>query len=621
MSRHTHQIHPRFLCITWKIRLGMLNIFIFTLTSPRVYGTLDTPKNLAIFLQGVADNYKKGETNMKTRLISLFLVLVMVFAMLVACGDDKKPNDDDEDEDDDKGSSNVGGGGGDLDDAGDGGDVGTVPSSNWWDTLAFDKTLNIMISNATDNELTPGGERYMKGPDMKQDESGSGGGSFEKVQNAVYDRNRAAKKVLGVDLMYMYCDRTWGSVAGDIREREYSGNGTADMYCDLMYDLVHLSVEMGMFSNLLKYTKKNSAKVDGYVGGYLDITAKKGYYTDLMSDMSLSNDKQFLVASDYYLDVLRAMLVMPFNLDMYIDRIDSTDINGENLYSLVDEGEWTWDMLMGMSNVYTGTGNATLNDDNLLMALSVGGLSAVGMIYSTSFSTFNIDYVDDTVVYTLSQEARSTIDQLFQKAYAVVNTSGIVCDETTAGDVNGVIACKEAFTGGGALFAGPSMLGVIEEDAFQNMEDRLSILPVPKLSTDYEYNTAVTSRARVGAVGFHSANKVEMSALIQYMTENSAEVKDAYFDMVPVGKYMTGSGTKNMLTFIYNNIGSNKSMILDNLVLARNHEVGIEYLWSELIQENYFEGNANKVSELWNAAISAKQIVINDAIEDWYECD
>ena len=557
---------------------------------------------------------------MKTRLISLFLVLVMVFAMLVACGDDKKPNDDDEDEDDDKGSSNVGGGGGDLDDAGDGGDVGTVPSSNWWDTLAFDKTLNIMISNATDNELTPGGERYMKGPDMKQDESGSGGGSFEKVQNAVYDRNRAAARDLDVTLTYSYCTEAWGSIAAFIRNKENTQNGNADMYCDIMHDLVHLSVEKGMFTNLLKYTKKNS-KVDGYVGGYLDITAKKGYYTDLMNDMALSNDKQFLVASDYYLDVLRAMLVMPFNLDMYIDRIDSTDINGENLYSLVDEGEWTWDMLMGMSNVYTGTGNATLNDDNLLMALSVGGLSAVGMIYSTSFSTFNIDYVDDTVVYTLSQEARSTIDQLFQKAYAVVNTSGIVCDETTAGDVNGVIACKEAFTGGGALFAGPSMLGVIEEDAFQNMEDRLSILPVPKLSTDYEYNTVINTRARVGAIGFHSANKVEMSALIQYMTEESEDVKDEYFNKAMNGKYLVGSGAGKILTMIYDSIQSNKSMILDNLVLARNNSVGTEYTWAELIKESYFEGNANKVSELWNSAISAKQTVINEAIEDWYECD
>ena len=307
---------------------------------------------------------------MKTRLISLFLVLVMVLAMLVACGD--KPTPDDGEVDDD-------------------GDIGGAPTSNWWDNLDFDKTLTIMISNAVDNELTPGGDSYMKGPDLKLDESG---GSFEKVQNAVYDRNRAAKKNLGVELEYIYCQAVWGSVMGEIRNKENSGNGTADMYCDLMYDLVALSVEPGMFSNLLKYTTKDDAKLgkDNYVGGFLDIRAKNGYYVDFMNDMALSNDKMFLLASDYYLDVLRAMLVMPFNLQMYVDRIDSTDTNGESLYAMVEEGEWTWDKLMSMSSVYTGSGNASLAEENLLMALACGGLSSIGLIYFTAFDAFEIFY-------------------------------------------------------------------------------------------------------------------------------------------------------------------------------------------------------------------------------------
>ena len=489
--------------------------------------------------------------------------------------------------------------------------------TNWYDTLDFDKNLTIMISNAVDNELSSGGDSYMKGPDLKLDETG---GSFEKVQNAVYDRNRAAKKALGVELSYIYCDKSWGSVAGDIRTREQSGNGTADMYCDLMHDLVALSVEQGMFSNLLKYTEKNDAQIEGYVGGYLDIRAKNGYYVDYMNDMALSDDKMFLVASDYYLDVLRAMLVMPFNLQMYIDRIDSTDTNGEKLYAMVEDGDWTWDKFMTMSSVYTGTGNATINDDNLLMALSCGGLSAIGLIYSTAFTTFDITYVEDKAVYNLSQEARSVIDQIFRKAAQVVSTNGVVCDESTYGDVNGVIAAKETFTNGQALFAGPNMLGVIEEDAFQNM-DRLSILPVPKLSTEYEYNTAINTRARVGAVGFSSTNKKEISALIQYMTEESEEVKDEYFNKAMTGKYLVGSGAGKVLTMIYNNIGDNKSMIIDNLILARNDSVGRSYTWAELIKDSFFEGNANNVSTLWSEAISAKQSVLNSAVEDWYECD
>jgi hypothetical protein len=288
---------------------------------------------------------------------------------------------------------------------------------------------------------------------------------------------------------------------------------------------------------------------------------------------------------------------------------------------MVEEGEWTWDKLMSMSSVYTGSGNASLAEENLLMALACGGLSSIGLIYSTAFDAFEIFYDEnDHVVYTLNNEARSTIDQIFRKAAQVVNTSGVVCDESTRGDGEGVIACKEAFTSGKSLFAGPNMLGVIEENGFQNME-RLSILPIPKLSTDYEYNTVINTRARVGAISFSSTLKKEMSALIQYMTEESEDVKDEYFNKAMTGKYLVGSGAGKILTMIYNSIGSNKYMILEGLVLARNNQVGTEYTWAELIKDSYFEGNANNVTSLWTSATNAKQTEINEAIVDWYTCD
>lgn len=534
--------------------------------------------------------------------MSALLVIVTVVLMLASCGKDQTTVER-------PGGGSSGGGG------------GSTTTAKWWDDINYgNKELKIQISNAVDNELTPGGEAYMKGPTVKLDDNSPDATGFEKVRNAVYERNLAAVNDLGVKLTYSYCDKVWGSVRSDIREKENSGNAP-DMYCDMMYDMVAASLENNpkCFTNIYKYTTENEKSLEDYVGGYFDISDEKGYYTGLMSDMALSDDKCYLLASDYYIDVLRAVLVMPFNKDMYVSRVNQNDPDCIAFYDLVEAGDWTWDKLMEFKSVYSGSGTATLASDNLLMALSHGGLTATGLLYSTAFTNYKETYTGDRVSYTLDTSC-AVINDLFAKAYTVVSTEGVVCDKSTDGDVEGVIAVKNAFTQGRALFAGPQMLGVIEEDDFQNMTG-LSIVPIPKLSTVHEYNTAVNTRARVGAISFSSSSKREMSALIQYMTENSAEMRNEYFNKAMNGKYLQGSGAGRMLDLIEENMGSNKSMILDALVMARNWEQCQPNAWTELIKADYFKGNKDNITTLYSSAVGVKQVTLNEAVEAWYNCD
>jgi hypothetical protein len=541
---------------------------------------------------------------MKTRLLSLLLVVIMAVSMLVSCGEK------------DTGKTSTGGG------STTGGTTTTTTGSNWWDDVDFNgQTLTIQVSTATDNELASGGRKYMEGPDV-QIAVDSGSTGTEKVQNEVYLRNQAAMSDLNVTLKYVYSTEEWGSVKSSIVEKETAGTNCPDMYCDMMYDMVAASLENNptkVFANILKLTTTNVAGLSDWRGdGYFNISSSAGYYTDLMSDMALSEDKMYLIASDYYLDVLRAMFVMPFNLQMYVDRVNADDTTGEDLYQLALDGDWTWDELMKMSNVYSGSGTATINSDNLLMALSVGGLSATGLIYSTAFTNYTTGTDSNgRTTYTLNSSS-SIIDQIFQKTYQLVSTSGVVC--VTGGDTQSVIDAKEKFTKEGALFAGPSMLGVIEEDDFQSMT-KLSILPVPKLNASSEYNTAINSRARVGAISYSSQNKVAMSAFIQYQTENSEDVKNEYFSKAMSGKYLAGAGAGSVLTMIYDNIGSNKASILDNLVLARDWSVGVEYAWTQLIKADNFTGHATDINSQYKTCVDAKQSVLNAAIAAWYLCD
>ena len=306
-----------------------------------------------------------------TKVLCLMLVLVMVFAMAVACGkkDDSKPNNGNN-------SGNNGGNGGN------GGTTnpGETTEAKWYDSVDFgQKTLTIQLSNDTADPELPADVAYIQGPDKISETTG-----VDKVKNLVKERNRnveSKKNGINVKIDYKYTlvegysDR-WSHVSSVIAqaERNYSNSNKADLYIDLMYDMLGAACEKAVFDNILKYTKTDSG-VAGWVGGYFDIESYNGYNTALMSDMTLTEDRQVLIASDYFLDVLRAMLVLPFNLSMYTEYA-TDDADAAKLYQMVLDGKWTWDQLLSYNGVASSAGSATIDDSRILMAIANGGMMA-----------------------------------------------------------------------------------------------------------------------------------------------------------------------------------------------------------------------------------------------------
>lgn len=540
-----------------------------------------------------------------TKVLCLMLVLVMVFAMAVACGkkDDNKPNN--------------GGNGGNN--GGNGGtpNPGGTTEAKWYDSVDFgQKTLTIQLSDdAADPEL-PADVAYIQGPDKISETTG-----VDKVKNLVKERNRnveSKKNGINVKIDYKYTlvegysDR-WSHVSSVIAqaERNYANSNKADLYIDMMYDMLGAACEKAVFDNILKYTKTDSG-VAGWVGGYFDIESYNGYNTALMSDMTLTEDRQVLIASDYFLDVLRAMLILPFNLSMYTEYA-TDDADAAKLYQMVLDGKWTWDQLLSYNGVASSAGSATIDDSRILMAIANGGMMASGFLYSTDYTI----YKQDGDKYTLKTTC-SELQQLFSKAGTLSGVRGVVMlkgESAAVGDSN------RKFTSGEALFATVNMLGILETADFQGMaQGSLSILPVPKLNDNREYSTLTNSRARVGALSYHSTNQAAMSAYIQLSTEESGTVKDTYFDDAILGKYLAGSGASNILNMIYNRLGNAKNAIIENLILNRDWTIGKDNCWAQLIKADNMTGNQN-ISSMMAACVSAKQEVLNKAVEAWKTAD
>ena len=540
-----------------------------------------------------------------TKVLCLMLVLVMVFAMAVACGkkDDTPPKDNNGGND-----NNKPGGSTDNDDPTD---------ANWYDTVDFgQKKLVIQLSNDEADPELPADVAYIQGPDNVSETTG-----VDKVKNLVKERNRnveSKKKGINVKIDYKYTlvegysDR-WSHISSVIAgaERNYSMSNKADLYIDMMYDMLGAACEKAVFDNVLKYTKTDSG-VDGWVGGYFDIQSYNGYNTALMDDMTLTSDRQVLIASDYFLDVLRAMLVLPFNLSMYTEYA-TDDADASKLYQMVLDGKWTWDQLLSYNGVASSAGSATIDDSRILMAIANGGMMASGFLYSTDYTI----YKQDGDKYTLKTTC-SELQQLFSKAGTLSGVRGVVM---LKGESAAVGESNRKFTSGEALFATVNMLGILETADFQGMtQGSLSILPVPKLNENREYSTLTNSRARVGALSYHSTNQAAMSAYIQLSTEESGTVKDTYFDDAILGKYLAGSGASTILNMIYNRLGNAKNAIIENLILNRDWTIGKDNCWAQLIKEDNMTGNQN-ISSKMVSCVNAKQTILDKAVEAWKTAD
>lgn len=500
--------------------------------------------------------------------------------------------------------------------------AGDDDTGNWYDNVDFGgQTLVIQLSKDEADPELPAVKGYIEDLDKVLE----GDTGVDKVKNAVGERNREVRSKrngINVKIQYVYTvvegySDYWSHVAPVIKtaESNYASSNKADLYIDLMYDMMNAACEKAVFDNLLKYTKENTENLDSYVGGYFDIQKFNGYNTALMDDMTMTSNRQVLLASDYFLDVIRSMLVLPFNLTIYQGYV-TDDPDAEKLYDMALDGDWTWDQLMTYAGVATNAGQATIDDDKLLMAVANGGMMASGFLYSTDYTI----YKQNGNTYTLKTSC-SELQQLFSKAATLAQTRGVV---VLKGESAAVTQANNKFVSGGALFATINMLGILETDDFQSMSGSsagsLSVMPVPKLKKANDYSTLTNSRARVGALSYHSTNQVAMSAYIQLSTERSDTVKDTYFKDAVGGKYLAGSGANTVLTMIYDNLGNAKNAIIENLILSKDWNVGKDNCWAQLIKADNMTGNQNIQSKM-ASCVSAKQTVLDKAVAAWAVAD
>ncbi len=460
-------------------------------------------------------------------------------------------------------------------------------------------TIKLQLSEYTDSEFNSGGKKYMQGPDNS---------SSDRVQNIVYTRNENAKTELNLNVNYYYINKGWSLAAPEIINTESGGSDCPDMYCDMIYDMM-IATMSGCFRNLYTMTT-DSGK------GNFDFTEDNGYLPEFMQGLSMSRDKMYLIGSRYYMDIVRAMMVMPVNLDMYESKYG--DIS--QFYQDIIDGKWTWDYLMNVSkNVYndkTGDGNSI--DDILGFAAETAtGMGASGIVYSTALEIVDTEVQSDGSYAFSYKSDNPELIKIFTKIAEVFSTDGVLAVKSTGDQVGSI---RDKFASGSLVFGGCIMMGSVEAETYQAMDQSFGLIPIPKIAEgeEYRYNTLIHNVGKCGAISLHTQRPEAVSAYIQYCTENSAELMNEYYNYAMKYKYTSDAGTAEMLDMIYENIVSIREKALEDIIASQNTQAGA-YRWHLLLisDSKDFKTNADQIGTVYTTAIQIKQAVLENLREKW----
>lgn len=473
--------------------------------------------------------------NVLARALVLLLVAATLLSVFASCGGDEGGNKGN------KGNTTV-----------------TDPALKSFEELDFkDTEIIISLSEFTSEEIPLESWQYVQGPDRVGSDS---------VLNLVYERNRNIENAVNILPTYVYTNLRYDKIAENISTHVMMpGNETPDLYIDQIYGMVRAQMA-GNLMNVL--TEEETSHFD--FGSKTENV--NGWYNSYMNGFNFSSDeKMYMLAGDYFMDVIRMLNLMAVNLtdfESYFYKGDSAhpDLGAgrDYLYNTVEEGEWTIDKMIEWAGVaYRDNGNGKKDkDDRLGLLVYDAGPSAMGMLPSSDVSLYQVSKDGKTYTVGASETAVNSISA-WQKVFASKGAHLLKETETT----NKYADLTTIFIDGDVLFATGIQLFQLETKEMKAMEEEKCLIPFPKLNASDEYYVFTHDNARVGGILKSTLKFEEVSAWVQAASVSSTKVLDEYYNVALKYKNGVDYGSTKMLDIVYDNI-KNPKYIVDGAILT-----------------------------------------------------
>ena len=442
----------------------------------------------------------------KIRLISLLLLFALLLGLFSACDD--VPSDYE--------------GGGDR--IGEG-----------WEGVDFrGQTVKLCISVNQYNEATfPAADIYTKGPDSA---------NSSEVTKEVFARNAKAERDLNVKIEYTTRDLLWSQISEDIRTLVISSaKDSPDVYNN---DISGLSRAM---TNGYLWNVKNPGEG---IKNYFDF-ARDGWYTEYIKGCTFDQDKYYIFAGDYFIDMIRMAWVIYVNHDIFsanVKKLPAWCQTLDEFYSFIEDGLWDLDSLADIAeSVHADSGMLGVTEkEDTVVGLSTNHVLA-RIIPSSSGVT--LYYLDKENGYKPSVLSDLTDFQRVADKYAyLMGAKGVYLTEQTAA---GVKENTLHFVGGNVLFA-TQRLGEMESTALRNFSAAKGLAPLPKWNQNEqeEYHTVIHNQVELGCVLNTAKAYSAASALMQHLNEGSKDVIHTYYEKGLKYKYNDDKNARKMMDIV-----------------------------------------------------------------------
>ena len=362
--------------------------------------------------------------------------------------------------------------------------------------------------------------------------------------DAALQRNNDVMQRLNIELGYEQVNYSYDQVASNIRKLLQSGDATYQLIINDIYGLAPITPD-GLFHN-------------AYDGEHFDF-GKPWWYEDFMEDISIKTSMRFMLAGDYFIDLMRCTHCIIMNKNLYTDLYGDPD----DVYACVLEHGWTFDkyreLIEGAYKDLNGNGVKDKNDQYGHIAFQFWG-PMIPWLISGDPGFIGRDE-NGYPILTLNNE-RSYI--LTEKLNAILNNDATAINVLGGAEQTSI----DTFTEGRALFIGYQRLGSLESDSLRSTETDIAILPYPMLDDLQEdYVTSTHDTAELGFIPI--ATPYEdlsfVSAVIEVLCrETYKQVLPAYYESSLKVKYTRDNTAAQMIDIIHDHYGNGFALAWSN---------------------------------------------------------
>jgi hypothetical protein len=336
--------------------------------------------------------------------------------------------------------------------------------------------------------------------------------------------------LLNIKFKYTQMDEDYGTVEKAMSKIIMAGLDEYDLFINDIRSVANLSLQ-GMFQNI-----RNVPVFE---------LGENYWYRDFMDDVSIGNEKSFILAGDYFIDILRNCNVLFLNSSM-LDEERSLGATDE-LYRMVLEGKWTMDEFLLLVKAFLkdldGNGKYDKNDQYGFICTGTWGSAIPFMIASdTNVVTKDKDGIPSlTINNPKSIELHDYLSRLYAK-------------ESGTNSEMDMLSLISEFQNRRSLTIGLQRLCALQD--LRNMTDEFSILPYPKLNLQQaNYVTSAHDTTEIGAIPVTTPNFdmtcVTLEALCR---ETKKTVMPVYYEQALKIKYARDEYSAQIIDLIHDNM-------------------------------------------------------------------